>query len=221
LLAAAIQQLKGDYRQATWYGDKESGIETFQAVLEKSQEKGTFFSKRHLSESNIRINQGFIVTNIMRNIPARMPFSNGDELKEILEAAFLPRFLAPNKLNAGSRDFFMKYSGIQLKKGTSMGLSSVGDGYINFGTTGGSIFMFFLGLLFSKVLSGFYKYSKYYPILLLFVPLVFYYPIRPDCELQTSLGHLVKGCFLVFSVMLFGKSEFFVEPNRGIQTAKI
>jgi len=88
-----------------------------------------------------------------------------------------------------------------------MGLSSMGDAYINFGTFGGCIFMFFLGLLFSEVLNGFQKYSRYYPFLLLFTPLVFYYPIRPDCELQTSLGHLVKSCFLIYMLILFWKKD--------------
>ena len=88
-----------------------------------------------------------------------------------------------------------------------MGLSSPGDAYVNFGVWGGCIFMFCLGLLFSEVLNGFYKYSKYYPFLLLFTPLIFYYPIRPDCELQTSLGHLVKGCMLVFAMMVFWKKD--------------
>jgi hypothetical protein len=126
---------------------------------------------------------------------------------QILEAAFLPRIIAPNKLKAGDRTIFMKYSGLALLPGTSMGLSSMGDAYINFGIIGGCIFMFLLGLLFSEVLNGFYKYSRYYPFLLLFTPLVFYYPIRPDCELQTSLGHLVKSCFLIYMLVLFWKRD--------------
>ena len=157
----------------------------------------------------------------MFTVPARVPFENGKELMQILEAAFLPRIIAPNKLNAGDRTIFTKYSGLYLRKGTSMGLGSMGDGYINFGVFGGCIFMFFLGLLFSEVLNGFYKYSKYYPFLLLFTPLVFYYPIRPDCELQTSLGHLVKSCMLIYLLILFWKqdlSKVLSKKNKGTGT---
>ncbi len=143
----------------------------------------------------------------MYTVPATVPFADGEELRRILEAAFLPRILAPDKLNAGDRTLFTKYSGMRLQRQTSMGLSSPGDAYVNFGVWGGCIFMFCLGLLFSEVLNGFYKYSKYYPFLLLFTPLIFYYPIRPDCELQTSLGHLVKGCMLVFAMMVFWKKD--------------
>jgi len=95
-----------------------------------------------------------------------------------------------------------------LLKGTSMGLSSMGDAYINFGEIGGAIFMFFYGLLFSEVLNAFYKNSYTYPVLILFTPLVFYYPIRPDCELQTILGHLVKSCFLIFVMIQVWKIKF-------------
>ncbi len=208
VLAIVIQVLKGDYREATWKQGEEAGISTIAKTYEQREASNTLFDYRTLAKSNIRINQGYIITNIMSNIPAKIPFAEGDELKEILEAALLPRFLAPDKLTAGNRDFFMKYSGMKISKGTSMGLSSVGDGYINFGVIGGCIFMFLLGIIYSEVLKIFEKYSRDFPIVLVFVPLVFYYPIRPDCEFQTILGHLVKSCFLIFVVFLVWKKYF-------------
>ena len=207
LLVIVIQQLKGDYRKEAW-GGGEGGLDTFEEVYNKKQSEKGVFNFKSLAASNIRINQGFIVTNIMNNVPARVPFANGEELYQILEAAFLPRILAPNKLNAGERTIFMKYSGMRIRQGTSMGLSSIGDAYINFGVLGGCTFMFFLGLFYSFILNSFYYYSKCYPILLLFVPLVFYYPIRPDCELQTILGHVLKSCFLIYLMIQFFKNTF-------------
>jgi hypothetical protein len=214
LLATSIQMIKGDYRDATWKGGEAGGLETLQKTVEESQERTSFFSLEKLGGSNVRINQGFIVTNIMRNIPEKEPFAKGEELKIILEAAIMPRILAPNKLNAGDRAFFMKYSGMPLAKGTSMGLSSVGDGYINFGIVGGCIFMFFYGLLFNEVLRIFKYNEKDYPALILFIGLVFYFPIRPDCELQTILGHLFKSCFLLFVMMQIWKHVFKVTPTQ-------
>ncbi len=205
LLAIVIQQLKGDYRKAAW-GKGNAGAETFGNLYKEKE--GSIFSFESIAPSNVRINQGFIVTNIMNHIPAKEPFANGEELYKILEAAILPRVLAPNKLNAGDRMIFMKYSGMPLQAGTSMALSSLGDGYINFGVMGGIAFMFCLGLLFSLVLNGFYKQSHTYPVLLLFTTMVFYYPIRPDCELQTSLGHLLKSVFLLFVIFQIWKHQF-------------
>jgi hypothetical protein len=204
-ISLAIQQLKTDYRVATWERKEEAGIASINKAYEESQEKNSFFSYKSLATSNIRFNQGYIVTNIMKTVPAKVPHAYGEELAQILEAAFLPRILAPDKLKAGNQTIFKKYSGMPLSKGTSMGLSSVGDAYINFGVTGGCIFMFLFGMFFSEVLKIFYRQSKMYPVLLLFIPLVFYYPIRPDCELQTLLGHLVKSCFLIFIVFALWK----------------
>lgn len=213
-ISVIIQITKSDYRIALGEKGKETGLETFTGAYEQSQyQNDNWIDLNALGKNNLRINQGYIVTNIMRTVPAHVPFANGAELSMILESAILPRIIAPNKLNAGDRTIFMKYTGLQLNKQTSMGLSSVGDGYINFGVTGGCIFMFFLGLLYSEVLKAFRKYSINYPILLLFTPLVFYYPIRPDCELQTILGHLVKSCFLIFVIFLVWKKYFIAYPQ--------
>jgi hypothetical protein len=208
VMAIFIQMLKGDYREATWKEGKEGNISNFAATTKTKNDQNELFTLEKLKQSNIRINQGFIITNIMNNVPEKENYSNGKELMEILEAAILPRVIAPNKLNAGDRFFFMKWAGFPIAAGTSMGLSSIGDGYINFGQFGGMIFMFFLGLLFSFVISVFYKHSFEYPILYLLPTLVFYYPMRADCELQTILGHLFKSCFLIFIVLKVWKRHF-------------
>lgn len=214
-LALAIQQLKGNYREATWTRGEEIGLVSINTAYDESQENNSFFSYKSLATSNVRFNQGFIITNIMKTVPAKEPFSNGAELSLILEAAFLPRIIAPNKLTAGNQSLFKKYSGMPLSRNTSMGLSSVGDAYINFGIIGGCFFMFLLGLFYSEVLKIFSKASKQFPVILLFTPLVFYYPIRPDCELQTLLGHLVKSCFLIFVIFFIWKKQFRVQPAES------
>jgi hypothetical protein len=197
-----IQQLKGDYREATWRRGEQATVETVAKTIESSRQKSDPFSYESFGKSNLRINQGYIITNIMITVPDRVPFENGVELYKILEAALLPRIIAPDKLQAGDRDIFMKYTGIMLQQGTSMGLSSVGDAYINFGVIGGWVFMFFYGLFFNVVLKRMGSLSLIYPIIPLLATIVFYYPIRPDCELQTILGHLIKSVFLLM-VMLF------------------
>ncbi len=213
--AIFIQMLKGDYREATWKEGKEGNVTNFAATTQKKSDQNELFTIEKLKQSNIRINQGFIITNIMNNVPEKENYANGVELLQILEAAILPRVIAPNKLNAGDRFFFMKWAGFPIAAGTSMGLSSIGDGYINFGKFGGMIFMFFLGLLFSFVISVFYKHSNEYPVLYLFPTLVFYYPMRADCELQTILGHLIKSCFLIFVLIKVWKNYFVLKVSSN------
>lgn len=208
LLSLIIQTTKEDYRSALGEKGQESGIETFTKAYDENREGSGLLNMRKLAKSNLRFNQGYIITHILKTVPKKVPYANGEELWQLIEAAILPRILAPNKLKAGDQRIFMKYTGLRINKRTSMGLSSVGDAYINYGVTGGCIFMFLLGLLYSEVLKGFQRYSKNFPALLLFVPLVFYYPIRPDCELQTILGHLVKSCFLIFVIFIVWKKDF-------------
>jgi hypothetical protein len=220
LLAVVIQQLKGTYRSATGTEGKEAGLETFSNAYETKTKGGdnSLFSFSSLAPDLVRINQGFIVTNIMKTVPNRVPYSKGEEMSEILEAAILPRIIDHDKLQAGDRTIFEKYSGIHIRAGTSMGLSSLGDAYLNFGILGGSFFMFLLGLTYSTLLNYFKKRSLRQPVLLLFLPLIFYFPIRPDCELQTILGHFVKSTFIIFTMVYFWKSVFTDQPQIKKQT---
>lgn len=217
IFGIVIQQLKGDYREATWKQGEEASVETIKKSLRKKEEKQGVFSAESLGSSNLRINQGYIITNIMKTVPERVPFENGAEMQLILESSILPRIIAPNKLNSGDRFIFMKYSGIPVAPGTSMALSSVGDAYINFGVLGGSIFMFFYGLLFSYFLSLFQKKNEQYPIAILMATVAFYYPIRPDCELQTILGHLFKSTIILFVLLSVWRSYFVVKRISNVR----
>jgi len=149
LFAVIIQQIKGTFRESKIQG--EGGLESFQRAYENVEENTGVFNLKSLATNTVRINQGFIITNILKTVPARVPYANGAELRLLLEAAILPRILAPNKLEAGDRALFTKYTGLGVRPGTSMGLSSVGDAYLNFGIVGGCIFMFVLGFLYNEV----------------------------------------------------------------------
>ncbi len=211
-IVIVIQVLKGSYRSEIQ--GQGGGAETFAKLYEEKNKDEGIFKFETLAQNLTRINQGFIITNIMVTVPEKEPYANGAEMMQLLEAAFLPRILAPNQLNAGDRAIFAKYSRIAVAPGTSMGLSSIGDAYVNWGSFGGCIFMFILGFVYSEVLNVFNKNSRKYPVLILFVPLIFYYPIRPDCELQTILGHLVKGCFLIFVMIQLWKYNFRLRPVK-------
>ena len=211
-----IQLIKGDYREVTWRYDKEGDFETLGETVQQQVTNEELFTKERIAQNNIRINQGAIISNIMKYIPDRKPYANGSEMLEVIEAAFLPRLISENKLRAGDREFFMKWSGMTIGRGASMGLSSIGDAYVNFGILGGMVFMFIYGLFFNEVLLFLGKKTHYYPILMIITPLVFYYPIRADGELHTLLGHLVKSCFLIFLLFQLWRSYFFVHKSEVV-----
>ncbi len=209
-----IQIIKQGYRQKSGMDTGKSNLELLnETQQEVSRQKGDFFNIEIIAPTVTRINQGWIIASIMNRIPEFESFAYGETLVLYLEAAFLPRFLAPEKLNAGDRELFMKYSGIELRQGTSMALSSVGDAYINFGVGGGWVFMFLYGYLFNFFLKQLGKLSKYYPVLILFASIIFIYPIRPDCELQTILGHLIKSSFFILVIFKI-LSRYFKIPSK-------
>lgn len=214
ILVSIIQVMKGSYRESLGGNDEQAGIEAFAELAQEQNEEKGLLSFDRLASSNVRINQGFIITNILETVPQKVPYQNGKQMLQLFEAGILPRILAPNKLRAGDRDIFMKYSGIPIREGTSMALSSIGDAYINFGTWGGCVFMFLLGAMYNYILCFLGKKANRFPVLILFTTLVFYYPIRPDCELQTILGHIFKSCFLIYIMIEIWKYIFKYQPER-------
>ncbi len=212
LLVIIIQQLKGIYRSNITYG--QGTFDQFEESFRTVSEDGGIFDLSSIAGSNVRINQGFIVTYAMSHVPEKEPYAKGEELWKIIEAAFLPRILAPNKLKAGDNSLVLKYTGMQVRQGTSMSISALGDFYVNFGTFGGCICMFLFGWVFNVVLNGFHKFGRTFPVIILFTPLVFYYPIRPDTALQTGLGHLVKASFLLYVMIIFWNNDL---SRKGIE----
>ncbi|TXC81399.1 hypothetical protein [Luteibaculum oceani] len=168
---------------------KSNDLSTFSKVILNSEE---FVTDNLLRSSITRFNQGYILTHVMSNVPSNIPYSNGSYMLDIVEAAIFPRFLAPNKLKSGDQEVFTKYSGLMLNKNTSMALGSLSDAYINFGMLGGYIFMFFYGKFFGLVNTFLATWGDNNQNLKPFVFLVFLFAVRPDCDLQTILGHVFK-----------------------------
>ena len=158
VLVSLIQFIKSSYRESLSEG-AEAGFATIgSSYNSKKNASGGFSSNENLANMFVRINQGFIVTNVIQNVPNVVPHQNGALIYTYLEAAFLPRFLAPNKLKAGDQAIFMKYSGMQLNDNTSMGLGSLSDAYIDFGFFYGAVALFFYGMIFNYSLK--YLYNK-------------------------------------------------------------
>ena len=135
-LVIIIQQIKSVYRESSV---SERGADQFEETFRTINRDGGVFDGSKLAESNVRINQGFIVTNAMRHVPAVEPYAGGAELYKILEAAFMPRILAPDKLKAGDNSLVYKYTGLVIRRGTSMRISALGDFYVTFATFSDSL----------------------------------------------------------------------------------
>lgn len=202
LLIFGLQAIKSDYRSAVWgrVVTEASKTELLESSFTARVSDDGLFSERNNRHFIYRINQGWIVAHIMQHTPANEEFANGETIMEGIVASFLPRFLAPNKVTSGGKEYFEKYSGLELIPGTSMDLSPLGEAYANFATIGGTIFLFILGLLYSQILSFVLNKSLEIPTLILWIPLLFQQVIKAESDITTGINHLAKAAVVIVLV---------------------
>ena len=135
-------------------------------------------------------------------------FQSMNLVKIYSEAAFLPRFLSPDKLGAADKKLFNRFSGFRINEKTSMALGLFADGYISFGKWGTFVFAFIFGLICALVFKIIEQWSKVTPYFVLFSFIILHYAVRADCETQTWMGHIVKG-LLVFSILIYFTKQYF------------
>jgi hypothetical protein len=211
-LVLFIQFLKGDYRKSTWSGERKAGLKT---AIELSQENKTISLT---NEDNVRgtlnrSNQAWILASTVNNMDTYRNFQGMDNVFIYLEAALLPRFLAPNKITSGNQEHFNKFSGHEISENTSMGLGIFADGYIAYGAWGLWIFGFVLGLIFSLSFKLVEHWSKISPFYLLFLLPMLNYAARPDCETQTTINQISKSILMFGFLVWLTKNRFSIKGS--------
>ncbi|MCK0123641.1 hypothetical protein MWU76_04455 [Gelidibacter sp. F2691] len=204
-MGTVIQAVKSDYRDMIWSGYQGNYATLFLDILTKKISGGLTEESEQQEELNVRLNQGWIISAIMDHTPRVQAYSGGETVQDAISASLLPRFLSPNKKIAGGVENFEKFTGIDLAKNTSMGMSLVGEGYANYGRFGGVIFMGLWGLVLVFFWLFLNKQVKINNIILFFLPLVFIQVVKAETELVVVLNHLIKSSILVFGLLWFGK----------------
>lgn len=211
LFLFVLQTVKGTYREQLKSGS-EGGFDAFSSAVSKNNaqkgDKGGLFTLSNVAFSLTRANQGWILSSAMQTVERRQNFQGMNLVKKYAEAAFLPRALAPDKLEAGDTKIFNEFSGIRILKGTSMGLGLFADGYISYGYFGALLFAFVFGLICALVFRLVEKWTAISPYFAFFAFLILNYAVRADCETQTWMGHIVKGV-VVFSIAMYFARRYF------------
>lgn len=202
LFAMTLQSVKTEYRAVTW-GQNYQGnrVQLFLSIVGEQWSTGAIFTPDSELNMNVRLNQGWIISAIMYNVPQQVPFANGETIKEGIEASLLPRFIAPNKPIAGGRENFRRFTGLNISDGTSMGISIAGEGYANFGWSGGIFFMFVWGLFISWFWRFLERMSRFFPTLLVWSPILFLQVVKAETEFVVVLNHLIKATIVVFGMI--------------------
>lgn len=215
LFAIFIQSLKKDLRDKIWDEKSSVSIDMITSLAESKFGDGSdsVANMLILGEGVNRINQGWVLASTINNVPASVGHTHGELITSYLFAATLPRFLAPNKMKGGNTEYFNIYSGHTTNEGTVMVLGLFAESYIEFENWGAYVYVFCFGMMYGYFLNAFKKNSKSYPIIPIFALLVFIYPIRPDCDTQTALGHLFKTSLFLFLMFKFFKDIFYQSYN--------
>jgi len=215
IIVLFVQSFKSIYRSEVWYGSKEANLTTAYNLGSENANSNNVLGSENLLSTLNRGNQAWIFASTVENMDKLKNFQGLNNVNKYLEAALLPRFLAPNKLSSGDKEIFNEFSGHEINQGTSMGLGIFADGYIAYGIWGVYVFGFVLGIIFSltfKLVERWCKVSPFYVLLLL--PLL-NYAVRPDCELQTTINHLVKGIFIYEILVFLTRNRFSLESQEN------
>jgi hypothetical protein len=210
-----VQAIKSVYRDEVWRGNEQASLETVYDVGSKQANSGVITRTDNLLSTLNRGNQAWILASTVENMDMNKNYQGLTNVNKYLEAALLPRFLAPNKIKSGDKEIFNEFSGHLINENTSMGLGIFADGYIAYGAWGVYIFGFVLGLIFSltfKLVERWTKVSPFYVLLLL--PLL-NYAVRPDCELQTTINHLFKGIFMYGFLVYLTRKRFTLDSQEN------
>ena len=195
-----IQSVKTDYRKRVWEeGSGADPIYYASLVVDRITNPSSMLDPTKLFFVAVRMNQGWLVATTMDRVPSRFEFAYGETIWQSIAAAIVPRFLWPDKPEAGGKANLKRFWGFDLV-GFSMNIGPLGEAYANFDKTGGAIFMFFYGLFFNLILSFVLKMTEKRPTLVLWVPFLFFYAIGVETDLLTTMGSLIKGLFFTWVI---------------------
>ena len=186
----SIQVIKQEYREQLRRGDQPSLVDLVIAYVTPG---GRAWDSDVLSLAVTRLNQGWIISAVMRHVPENEPFAGGETVKEAALGSMVPRFLWADKATAGGRESFRRFTGLQILDGTSMAISPLGEAYANFGEFSGTIFMVVFGALFALFYRLILRYCLKHPTFLFWIPLIFYQALKAETELLVIMNQLVKG----------------------------
>ena len=212
LLVLLIQSIKAEYRESTWSGLERSADPALfgSLVWERITHPEEIFAPARMFNMYIRANQGNLVAKVMAYVPKFEPHAHGVTILKAFAASLVPRFLWIKKPRAGGAEMVCKYMGncSSALRGTSYNVGPIGEAYINFGRTGGTVFMFFYGFFFNFLFNKALIISKNTPSLILWFPLIFVSFFTMENDVLSFINTFVKSALFTY-VMYKSVKMFF------------
>jgi hypothetical protein len=198
-LIIIIQSVKRDYRDKSWKHGGADAVYFAQLIGDRVTNLSSVLDPNIMFVTSVRMNQGWLVAETMYQVPDRHPFAHGETIWQSIAATIVPRFLWPDKPEAGGKANLKRFWGFNLV-GWSTNIGPLGEAYANFDRVGGVIYMLFYGLFFNLVLSLILKAAERRPSIILWIPFLFFNVVTVESDLLTTMGALLKGLFFTWLV---------------------
>lgn len=216
-LAVIAQSVKGTYRTITWKGKDKGGLSLQNSS--RFEIFGTLFMDRLTSWDDLidekasfglytRMNQGYLISRAMDYVPRVEPYADGETILKSVGAIIVPRFLWPDKPEAGGRENLARFVGIKRRLSYSMNIGPYGEAYGNFGPQYGIAFIFAYGVFLSMMLALLLKSSVRIPTLLVWSPLLFCSTLTVETDILSTLNSFVKSAIFVWLLFWISKKLF-------------
>lgn len=202
-----IQSVKGEYRRGTWgYQRSErrgnAGL-LGELIADRFAHPEKMLNAEHLLVSLVRFNQGMMIGSAMAKVPRHVAYANGEVLLSFLYP-FVPRLVWPDKPQTGGYENIRRFTTLRQSENTSINLSPLGEGYVNFGY-GGILFAGLYGLLLGGVFYRVIQLSEQVPSLMLWLPALFIGCLTMETDILSTWGSLVNTIIFVALLYWFTK----------------
>ncbi|MFD2932687.1 hypothetical protein [Spirosoma flavum] len=194
-----IQSIKGEYRYNTWghqQTERNSNAQLMGELLaDRLSNPEKLLNVDHAFLSFVRFNQGIMIGSAMAKVPMHEAYANGDVMLSLIYP-FVPRLLWSNKPQTGGYENIRRFTTLPQYENTSINLSPLGEGYVNFGY-GGVFFALFYGLLLSGIFQYILHLAKNIPSIILWLPMLYINCLTMETDLLSTWGSLVNNAIFV------------------------
>jgi len=209
-----LQNVKASYRKYVWKSNYtgNKALLFVNLFIDNLQKGDALIETNAFFPLYLRSNQGFNISLVMKRIPASKPYDGGNRLGTVFASAFVPRFLWPDKPEAGGK-FNMEYYAGRIIRGWSTNVGPLGEAYGSFGIKGGIIYMALLGFFIRWVYLMIFKITRNIPLLICWLP-VFFFQVISSAETDSLqiFNSVFKSVFFVWLLYIalpqwFGKAK--------------
>ncbi|GAB2552771.1 hypothetical protein [Spirosoma aerophilum] len=198
-----IQSIKAEYRYNTWGSQRteRSGDMNLMAtlLLDRLAHPEKLLTPDQVLLSVARFNQGLMIGSAMVKVPVHEGYAGGEVLMSLVHP-LVPRLLWPAKPQTGGYENIHRFTSLPQSENTSINLSPLGEGYVNFGY-GGILFSLFYGLLLGGIFQYVLQLADAIPSVILWLPMVYIGCLTMETDLLSTWGSLLNNA--LFITLLF------------------